>query len=161
MLFNDWNSIRDIQIEVSFNEFENPGVQPTFYSQMTSWFWRKKRVFIRNGHKILKNPPKSIIHDYGVIGYFLKSWNWILQYYKTHWIQNHSDSFKLRLIQVLELENFSKSRKKRMWYSIWQWPEFSRGKNIICPLEKTYKRWRVVEIEVSLQVNWTINSIKQ
>ena len=32
---------------------------------------------------------------------------------------------------------------------------------IICPLEKTYKRWRVVEIEVSLQVNWTINSIKQ
>ena len=95
----------------------------------------KKRYFIRNGHKILKNPPKSIIHDYGVIGYFLKSWNWILEYYKTHWIQNHSDSFKLRLIQVLELENFSKSRKKRMWYSIWQWPEFSRGKNIICPLE--------------------------
>ena len=72
----------------------------------------KKRYFIRNGHKILKNPPKSIIHDYGVIGYFLKSWNWILEYYKTHWIQNHSDSFKLRLIQVLELENFQNLERK-------------------------------------------------
>ena len=34
-------------------------------------------------------------------------------------------------------------------------------KTIICPLEKRRKRWRVFEVEVSLQVNWTINSIKQ
>ena len=51
-----------------------------FYSE--KWrFDSEKPYFISNGHKILKNPPKSIIHDYGVIGYFLKSWNWILEYF--------------------------------------------------------------------------------
>ena len=69
---------------------------------------------------------------------FLKSWNRILEYYKPPlnsksfgFIQSETYSSS----RTWKIENQEMKEWARKWYSIWQWPEFSRAKNIICPLE--------------------------